>query len=90
MNSLQRLQETLRDGLVLEVVENTYRPELNGTRRTIEKTRKTTFRFRTHGDNIISTNTLPKRTSDVTWLDDDTVRYKIREDGHTVTLRIVH
>lgn len=94
--ALDRAIERCKIGARLLVVESTYRPELEGSVRTI--TRMAPLSRRLFG---CASSTDPGRElamelakTGLEWLDDDTIRYPIgRKDGqgrpHTVTLRFL-
>lgn len=82
-------------GTRLEVVEQTKRPELVGSTRTIVR-RESKRLFETtnllNGETLESAMELP--ASNLAWLDDDTITYPLFGGkgvgaGHTVTLRFV-
>jgi hypothetical protein len=100
MRTVEKVRALFSEGAVLECVENTYRPELNGSRRRIDKLGKT-FADCTTLDGPDAGKpggfymSLPSRAGDVVELTDDTVTYRLdgpaANDGaeHTVTLRVV-
>lgn len=94
---LTELRDRIPVGTVLECVENTYRPVLNGTSRRIIENRPTFYRFvqLTDPDAPESVGAWPTRTSEITWLAENVVRWPLyrqgsgsRVDGHTVTFLI--
>lgn len=93
--ALDQAIERMTPGTILEVVEQTKRPELVGSTRTIIR-RSSKLVFETtniiDGETIESAMELPQ--SNLTWLDDGTITYPLFGGkgigaGHTVTLRFL-
>jgi hypothetical protein len=80
------------EGHLIETVENTYRPELNGMRSRVEKVGRTVIDIRPidgpHAGKRFR-GTMPKRASDVIAANDHTATFRIGRDDHTVTYRKV-
>ena len=76
-------------GVVLECIENTYRPELNGAKRVVLKVGTTVWLFRPVDGSEISRSEWPRRLSDVVMIDKNTSRYPLTRTAHTLTLRIL-
>jgi hypothetical protein len=94
--ALDRAVERCVPGARLEVLESTYRPELNGTTRTITGRDRVSRRLLTctssHTPAREHAMELPR--ANLEWLDDDTIRYPIGRKGtdgtaHTITMRFV-
>lgn len=88
------VQSRIVNGAVIECVENTYRPELNGTLRKVTKAQKQNYRWvaiAADGTEEAkpSWGHLPKRESDILASTNDTVTFKMEQAGvgHTLTLR---
>jgi hypothetical protein len=96
LRKLEALRARIPAGTVLECVENTYRPQLNGSRRSVTDNRPTFFDYVVldgpqRGE--VGRSAWPTRASEITWLDARTVRWPLgrrggRLAGHTVTFRL--
>ena len=92
MRTLDQVRALFEDGAVVECVENTYRPELNGTRRRIDKLGKsyadcTPLDGPDAGKSCGFRMALPTRARDVLAVSADAVTFRLGRDDHTVTLR---
>lgn len=93
---LTELQNRIKVGVVLLCVENTYRPELNGTRRIITKTQKASYRCnQLNSDGLPDGKTfwgdLPTRAGDIVSSNGDTVTWRMNgaATGHLLTMRFL-
>lgn len=93
--ALDRAIERLTPGTVLEVVEQTKRPELIGSHRTIIKhCHARVFECTSDHTTPATEQAMELPRSNVQWVDDDTITYPLFGGkgigaGHTVTLRFV-
>lgn len=88
--TLDAVRALVEEGAILECVENTKRPELNGTRREVTRAGKSFFIFDYEpldgGETVKGGYTqLPDRAGDVLDLTDDTVKWVMGVDHHGVT-----
>lgn len=67
-NVLDEIRAAVRPDAILECVENTYRPELNGSLRVVTSVRRASYKWRPLGvpDAAPSWGELPTRVRDVT------------------------
>ena len=90
MRTLDQVKAVLSEGAVIRTVENTYRPELNGTRRRVTKLGRTYFRYEMLDGEQVGTvgyTNLPL-ARDVLEVTDEQVTFRLAvRPGHTVTLR---
>jgi hypothetical protein len=91
------VQARIVNGAILECVENTYQPKLNGTFRKVTKAQKQNYRCvaSDKDGNALDAKpfwgSLPSRQSDIVAASADTVTFKMRAgEGHTLTLRFVN
>jgi hypothetical protein len=93
MRTLEEVRALFPHGAVLECVENTYRPELNGSTRRVSRLHHTKL-----GVEVLTgpgtgksgfDMALPARAGDVLELGPDRVKFRIRRGEHTVTLRVL-
>jgi hypothetical protein len=92
-----RTLETIRDlfplGGIIECVENTYRPILNGSRRRVTGVRKSSLDVEVLSGPDAGKRgfvmTLPARAGDVLTLSEDTVTFRIGRSEHTCTFRVI-
>jgi hypothetical protein len=88
MTSFAAVKRRIQPGTRLLCVENTYRPELDGQERTVEKVQANGFWWTRDGDERRNWTQYPA-ARDVTVLDADTWRFKLaRTDGY-VELRFL-
>lgn len=96
MRKLEALRARIPAGTELECVENTYRPQLNGSHRRVTDNRPTFFQYIVLDgprSGEAGRSAWPTRASEITWLDARTVRWPLgrcgsRLAGHTVTFRL--
>jgi hypothetical protein len=91
MKSFADVKRRLQIGTVLECVENTYRPELNGTRRIVTKVQGNAIRWRNTDE---APDARPSWTpfppaSNTAIVDADTFQLSLKRDGHYVRLRFI-
>jgi len=90
-NVLDEIRAAVQPDTVLECVENTYRPELNGSLRVVTRVRQASYEFRPLGvpEGATSWAPLPTRVRDVTRVDDGWRFPLAKRPPHTVTIRVV-
>jgi hypothetical protein len=93
MKSFADIKRRFAPGVVLQCIENTYRPEINGQRRTIQKVQTNALVCTLDGEEGRFWTALPPAKY-VEILDADTFRIALGFGGkfdetHTVTLRFV-
>lgn len=89
MKTLADFKRRVRVGCKLLCVENTYRPVLNGTVRTVTRCQTVGFKWRNAGADKDSHSAYPRAT-EFTVVDADTVRYKLWPNmEYTVCLRFI-
>lgn len=89
---LQRAQAFFNVGDVLEQVENTYIPSMDGSIRRVEKVGKSYYEctiVRGKHEGKPYRGGIPTRARDVVAVNDHTITTRIGRDDHTVTLRRV-
>jgi hypothetical protein len=88
MKSLAELKRNIHVGTQLRCIENTYRPELNGTLRTVVKTQGNAFVWRMEGDTRNSWTNYEKASA---YQFDGSNRFSwaLGRDDHKVTLEIL-
>ncbi len=92
MRTLEQVRALFPIGAEVECVENTYRPELNGTRRRITRVQKQRL-----GVEVLTGPgvgrpfdvVLPARARDVLELTGEQVRFRLGRGEHTVTYRVL-
>lgn len=92
MKTLADIKRRISVGVRLQCVENTYRPTLNGTCRTVVKIQTVSFAWLQDGseDKGRSWTEYPK-SKDVTIIDADTFQFKLFDDkDHYVRMRFVN
>lgn len=94
MNAVEMVRGLIEVGASIELVENTYRPELNGTRRTIEKVQRESYAAIEEHSGETVWGALPKRVREVVSVDETQATFYIddtseRLTGHTITIRRV-
>jgi hypothetical protein len=99
MKTFADIKRRLAVGAVLECVENTYRPQVNGQRRRVEVKQTNAIAFQVAQPDGSFLPEIPRR--DLFWLDypkgaslievidGQTFRFAIQRSGHSVTLRFV-
>jgi hypothetical protein len=86
--TLTEIKRRMLPGVRLLCVNNTYRPELNGTMRTVVQSGPSVWRWRLDGDKQLARSEWG-RASDSTIIDNDTFTLPLSRPGHFVTLRFV-
>lgn len=93
MRTLEEVRELFPIGAVIECVENTYRPVLNGSRRRVTGVRKSSLDVEVlsgHGAGKPGfVMALPARAGEVLSLCYDTVTFRIGRGEHTCTFRVI-
>jgi hypothetical protein len=92
MTTLDKVRALFPLGAEVECVDNTYRPELNGTSRRITRVQKQRL-----GVEVLSgpgvgepfDMVLPSRARDVIELTADRVKYRLGRGEHTATYRVI-
>ena len=89
-NVLDEIRAAVRPDTILECVENTYRPELNGSLRVVTSVRRASYEWRPLGvpEAAPSWAPLPTRVRDVTRVDDGWRFPLAKRPPHTVTIRV--
>jgi hypothetical protein len=88
MKSFADVKRRFAIGVRLECVENTYRPELDGSRRTINKVQTNAIRWREDGSDQQCWTPYPA-ASGVKIVDGDTFDMPLRQGQHYVRLRFL-
>jgi hypothetical protein len=90
-NVLEHVRGMFPLGATIECVENTYRPELNGSTRRVTRAGRSKLRVEIltgpGAGNAGFEMALPANASDVLELTDDTVKFRLGRGGHTATFR---
>jgi hypothetical protein len=94
MRTLEEVRELFPLGAVVECVENTYRPVLNGSTRRVTGVRKSSLDVELLSGHDAGkpggfVMALPARAGDVLSLSDDTVTFRIGRGEHTCTFRVI-
>lgn len=92
MRTLEQVRALFPVGAEVECVENTYRPELNGTRRRITRAQRQRLGVEILTGPCVgepSVMVLPSRVGDVLELGADCVKYRLGRGSHTVSYRVI-
>jgi hypothetical protein len=94
MKTLDAVRTLFPRGATVEVIENTYRPVLNGSTRRVTGVRKSSLDVEILSGHGVGkpgrfTMALPARAGDVLSLSDDTVTFRIGRGEHTCTFRVI-
>jgi hypothetical protein len=93
MRTLEEVRELFPLGAVIECVENTCRPVLNGSTRRVTGVRKSSLDAEVlnghHAGKPGFVMALPARAGDVLSLSNDTVTFRIGRGEHTATFRVI-
>ncbi len=89
MKTLSDLKRTIQVGTRIRCIENTYRPELNGTMRTVVKVQGNAFVWRQDDqtDTRGSWTYYPK-ASDAEFDGTNTFKLALKSDGHYVKMEV--
>jgi hypothetical protein len=94
MRTLDAVRALFPLGATVEVIENTYRPVLNGSTRRVIGMRKSSLDVELLSGHDTGkpggfVMALPARAGDVLSLSDDTVTFRIGRGEHTCTFRVI-
>lgn len=93
MRTLEEVRQLFPIGAVIECVENTYRPELNGSRRRVSAVRKSSLDVEVLSGHDAGkpgfVMALPARAGDVLSRSANTVTFRIGRGEHTCTFRVI-
>jgi len=94
MKTLDAVRALFPLGATVEVIENTYRPVLNGSTRRVTGVRKSSLDVELLSGHDAGrpggfVMALPARADDVLSLSQDTVTFRIGREGHTCTFRVI-
>ena len=93
MTTLDQVRALFTEGALIECVENTYRPEISGTRRRITRVgRSFCVCDLLENDKVTEEGfwkTYPKLARDVLHVDEQSVKYRLGRGEHTVELKVI-
>lgn len=82
MKTIKEIKARMQPGVRLVCIENTYRPELNGTERVVERARSADVIYRANGPN--GQRFYSHWESGITIIDADTFQMPLRRGGDAI------